>query len=71
MTGNVEEAVLQMYLQGVSTRKVAAITDALSGVRVGKDAVSRIASRLDDELREWRARPLTLSYVISTWMPSI
>jgi putative transposase len=63
MTGNVEEAVLEMYLQGVSTRKVAAITDALSGVRVGKDAVSRIASRLDDELREWRARPLTLSYV--------
>jgi putative transposase len=62
MTGSVEEAVLEMYLQGVSTRKVAAITDALSGVRVGKDAVSRIASRLDDELREWRARPLTLAY---------
>jgi transposase-like protein len=62
MTGNVEEAVLEMYLQGVSTRKVAAITDAISGVRVGKDAVSRIASRLDDELREWRARPLTLAY---------
>jgi transposase-like protein len=62
MTGNVEEAVLEMYLQGVSTRKVAAITDALSGVRVGKDAVSRIASRLDSELREWRARPLTLAY---------
>jgi transposase-like protein len=63
MTGNVEEAVLEMYLQGVSTRKVAAITDALSGVRVGKDAVSRIAARLDDELKEWRARPLTLAYV--------
>jgi Transposase and inactivated derivatives len=62
MTGNVEEAVLEMYLQGVSTRKVAAITDALSGVRVGKDAVSRIAARLDDELREWRARPLSLAY---------
>jgi transposase-like protein len=62
MTGNVEEAVLEMYLQGVSTRKVAAITDALSGVRVGKDAVSRIASRLDDVLREWRARPLTPAY---------
>jgi putative transposase len=63
MTGNVEEAVLEMYLQGVSTRKVSAITDAVSGVRVGKDAVSRIASRLDDELREWRARPLTLPYI--------
>jgi putative transposase len=62
VTGNIEEAVLEIYLQGVSTRKVAAITDALSGVRAGKDAVSRIASRLDSELREWKARPLTLSY---------
>ena len=32
-----------MYLDGVSTRKVAGITDALSKVRIGKDAVSRIA----------------------------
>jgi putative transposase len=38
------------------------LANALSGVRVNKDAVSRIASRLDDELREWRARPLTLAY---------
>jgi putative transposase len=28
LTGSVEEAVLEMYLQGVSTRKVAAVTDA-------------------------------------------
>jgi transposase-like protein len=62
MTGNVEEAVLEMYLQGVSTRKVAAITDALSGVRVGKDAVSRIAARLADELRLWRERQLDQAY---------
>jgi putative transposase len=32
-------------------------------VRVGKDAVSRIAARLDDDLKQWRARPLTLAYV--------
>ena len=36
MTGEVEEAVLEMYLQGVSTRKVAAITEGLSRVRIGK-----------------------------------
>jgi putative transposase len=42
LTGSVEEAVLEMYLQGVSTRKVAAVTEALSGKRVGKDTVSRI-----------------------------
>lgn len=59
MTGDVEEAVLQMYqLSGISVRKVAGITDALSRVRVGKDAVSRIARRLEEEQKEWRERSL-------------
>ena len=47
-----------MYLCGISVRKVAGITDALSKVRVGKDAVSRIARRLQEEQREWRERSL-------------
>jgi putative transposase len=58
MTGDVEEAVLEMYLSGISVRKIAGVTDALSKVKVGKDAVSRIASRLEEEQREWRERPL-------------
>jgi hypothetical protein len=37
-----------MYLSRISTRKIAGITDALSKVKVGKDAVSRIASRSKD-----------------------
>ncbi|MFS8808766.1 transposase, partial [Synechococcus sp. R6-10] len=65
MTGEVEEAVLGMYLQGVSTRKVAAITEGVSRVRkglrpagaIGKDAVSRVAQRLEEELSAWRGRP--------------
>lgn len=62
LTGSVEEAVLEMYLQGVSTRKVAAITEALSGKRVGKDAVSRITARLEEQVQAWRERPLTEEY---------
>ncbi len=58
MTGDVEEAVLEMYLSGISVRKIAGVTDAVSKVKVGKDAVSRIASRLEEEQREWRERPL-------------
>src|SRR3954454_6347810 len=58
MTGDVEEAILEMYLSGISTRKIAGITDALSRVRIGKDAVSRIAKRLEEEQRAWRERPL-------------
>jgi len=58
MTGDVEEAILEMYLSGISTRKIAGITDALSRVRIGKDAVSRIAARLEEQQRAWRERPL-------------
>jgi putative transposase len=58
MSGDVEEAILEMYLSGISVRKIAGVTDALSKVRVGKDAVSRIASRLEEQQREWRERSL-------------
>ena len=58
MTGDVEEAILEMYLSGISVRKIAGVTDALSKVKVGKDAVSRIASRLEGQQRDWRERSL-------------
>jgi putative transposase len=58
MTGDVEEAVLEMYLSGISVRKIAGVTEALSRVQVGKDAVSRIASRLEEQHKEWRERSL-------------
>jgi transposase-like protein len=47
-----------MYLSGISVRKIAGVTDALSKVRVGKDAVSRIAARLAEQQKEWRGRSL-------------
>jgi putative transposase len=58
MWRSVEEAVLEMYLCGISVRKIAGVTDALSRVRVGKNAVSRIARRLEEEQREWAERSL-------------
>ena len=58
MTGDdVEEAVLEMYLSGISVRKIAGVTEALSRVKVGKDAVSRIARRLEKGQKGWRERP--------------
>jgi putative transposase len=57
MTGNVEEAVLEMYLSGISVRKIAGVTEALSRVKVGKDAVSRIARRLEEQQRAWPTTP--------------
>src|SRR4051794_611215 len=51
-------AVAEMYVQGVSTRKVAAITEQLCGLEVTSGQVSRAAAALDDELQKWRDRPL-------------
>lgn len=62
LTGSLEEAVLEMYLQGVSTRKVEAITGKLSGIKISKDATSRIAQRLEQTLSAWRTRRLDGSY---------
>jgi putative transposase len=51
-------AVAEMYVQGVSTRKVAAITEKLCGLEVTSSQVSRAAQALDGELEKWRNRPL-------------
>jgi putative transposase len=48
----------EMYVQGVSTRKVAAITERLCGTQISASQVSRAARQLDDELEAWRNRPL-------------
>lgn len=55
-------ALLEMYLQGVSTRKVAAITEQLCGTGFSKSQVSALASRLDSDLAAWRERPLPATY---------
>jgi transposase-like protein len=47
-----------MYVQGVSTRKVAAIAERLCGLEVSSSQVSRAAEALDGELEKWRSRPL-------------
>ena len=51
-------AVAEMYVQGVSTRKVAAITEKLGGLEVTSGQVSRAAEALDAELERWRGRPI-------------
>ncbi len=47
-----------MYVQGVSTRKVAEITRELCGLDVTSTQVSRATALLDEELHAWRNRPL-------------
>ncbi len=51
-------ALAEMYVQGVSTRKVAAITEQLCGFEVSSTQVSSAAAELDAVLAAWRTRPL-------------
>jgi transposase-like protein len=51
-------ALAEMYVQGVSTRKVSAILAQLCGTSVSSTHVSHCAALLDAELQKWRDRPL-------------
>lgn len=51
-------ALAEMYVQGVSTRKVSAIVERLCGTTISSTQVSRLAAQLDDTLKAWREREL-------------
>jgi len=51
-------ALAEMYVQGVSTRRVREITRELCGLEVSSSGVSRAAALLDEELAAWRSRPI-------------
>lgn len=51
-------AIAEMYVQGVSTRKVTKVMQELCGLEVTSTQVSRAAAELDQQLQAWRNRPL-------------
>jgi putative transposase len=51
-------AIAEMYVQGVSTRKVTEVMRELCGLEVSSTQVSRATKLLDEELSRWRNRPL-------------
>jgi transposase-like protein len=51
-------ALAEMYVQGVSTRKVKAITEQLCGTEISSSHVSRATAQLDEVLEAWRNRSL-------------
>ena len=55
-------AMMQMYLQGVSTRKVKAITEELCGHEFSSATISRIVAALDEELERFSRRRLEEDY---------
>jgi putative transposase len=55
---SVEEALIEMYLAGVSVRRVEDITEALWGTRVSPSTVSELNQRIYGQIEAWRSRPL-------------
>ena len=53
-----KQAIAEMYLDGVSTRKVRKISEVLCGFEVTRSQVSRAAQELDEEFEKWRTRSL-------------
>jgi putative transposase len=51
-------AIAEMYLQGVSTRKVQDITEKLCGYEVSSSQVSRVTQELDEQFEQFRNRPI-------------
>lgn len=56
---SVEEALVEMYLAGVSVRRVEDITQALWGTRVSPSTVSELNQKIAVQIEEWRQRPIT------------
>ena len=55
---SVEEALMEMYLAGVSVRRVEDITEALWGTRVSPSTVSQLNKKLYETIDVWRNRPI-------------
>jgi len=60
---SVEESLVEMYLAGVSVRRVEDITEALWGTRVSPSTVSNLNQKIYERIEDWRQRPLRSRYV--------
>ncbi len=55
---SIEEAIVQMYLAGVSVRRVEDITEALWGTRVSSGTVSKLNQKVYKHIERWRTQPI-------------
>ncbi len=60
---SVEEALVEMYLAGVSVRRVEDITEALWGTRVSPSTVSELNQKIYAQIEEWRQRRIEQRFV--------
>lgn len=59
---SVEEALVEMYLAGVSTRRIEDITELLWDAKLSAGTVSRLNGKVYEQIEAWRQRPLEGQY---------
>lgn len=59
---SVEEALVEMYLAGVSTRRIEDITELLWDTKLSAGTMSRLNGKVYEQIEAWRKRPLEGSY---------
>jgi putative transposase len=59
---SVEEALVEMYLAGVSVRRVEDITEALWGTKVSPGTISNLNKKVYGKIEKWRNRPIEQEY---------
>lgn len=59
---SVEEAMIEMYLAGVSTRRIEDVSEILWGAKVSAGTVSNLNEKAFESVEEWRSRPLEGEY---------
>jgi putative transposase len=59
---SVEEALIEMYLAGVSVRRVEDITEALWGTKVSAGTVSKLNQKAYENIEKWRSRPIERAF---------
>ena len=69
---SVEEAMIEMYLAGVSVRRVEDITEALWGTKVSPGTISNLNKKIYESIEKWRKEPLkshyTYVYLDGIWL---
>jgi len=55
---SVEEALIEMYLAGISVRRIEDVTEALWGTKVSPSTVSSLNKKIYKHIEEWRNRPI-------------
>lgn len=63
---SVEEALIEMYLAGVSVRRVEDITEALWGTKVSPGTISNLNKKVYEKIEAWRNRPIEEEFPTST-----